>query len=172
EINMKLPEIPSLFHIRPYQESDRERIIEISREAFENHIDRFSKDPYIQKNKGLEYNIEWTKNCCNGTEADVMLVAEKNGKVVGFICHKLNKILNGLSDKIRYGGHGLSAASKEGRGAYVSLVAALIRHSVETLTTVDYDTQINNFSVIRIWNKLGLSYVRSKYTFHRWLGAE
>ncbi|MBI5749424.1 MAG: hypothetical protein HZA00_09900, partial [Nitrospinae bacterium] len=47
EINMKLPEIPSLFHIRPYQESDRERIIEISREAFENHIDRFSKDPYI-----------------------------------------------------------------------------------------------------------------------------
>jgi hypothetical protein len=170
EINMKLPEIPSLFNIREYQREDKERIIEISREAYVNYIGRFNIDPHIPGDKGLEFYIEWTKNCCDSIEADIMLVAEKEEKVVGFICHKFNKILNGLSDKIRYGGHGLSAASKEGRGAYVSLVAALVKYSVETLTTVDYDTQINNFDAIRIWNKLGLSYARSKYTFHKWFG--
>lgn len=170
EINVKQPDIPSLFNIREYRRDDKERIIEISQEAYKNYSGRFNTDPHIPRDKGLEFYIEWTKNCCNGSMADVMLVAERKGKVIGFICHKLNEILNGLSGKIKYGGHGLSAASKEGKGAYVSLVAALVKHSVAASTIVDYDTQINNFDVIRIWNKLGLSYVRSKYTFHKWLG--
>lgn len=170
EINLKPPSIPSLFHIREYQREDRERIIEISGEAYKDYIGRFNVDPHIPKNKVLEFYIEWTKNCCDGIEADAMLVAEKKGKVAGFLCFKSNKILNDSSDKIRYMGRGLSAISKEGRGAYVSLVAEFIKHSTKTATIIDYDTQINNFDVIRVWNKLGLSYVRSKYTFHKWLG--
>ncbi|MBI3599211.1 MAG: hypothetical protein HY097_01020 [Nitrospinae bacterium] len=170
EINIKPFGMPSLFNIREYQREDRERIIEIAREAYGNYIGRFNIDHYIPKSKGLDFYLEWTKNCCDGIEADVMMVAEKGGKVVGFLCFKANKILNDLSNKIKYMGRGLSAISKDGRGAYVSLVSEFIKHSVKTSTMIDYDTQINNFSVIRIWNKLGLSYVRSKHTFHKWFG--
>ena len=34
----------------------------------------------------------------------------------------------------------------------------------------DFETQINNVNIVRIYQKLNFEYARAKYTFHAWLG--
>lgn len=67
-------------------------------------------------------------------------------------------------------GRGLSAVLPEAKGAYVSLVKAAIQNIFLHYDYLEFDTQLTNYEVIKVWQKFGFDFIRAKHTFHKRLG--
>jgi hypothetical protein len=117
--------------------------------------------------------IEWIKNCYKRKLADEVFVAEKNGSPVGFFTYKLdNKLLKFTG--IRGLGRGIAVVLPEARGAIVGLTQEALKKGklVQKVALGVFETLIWNRAAIKIWQKFGMDFVCSKYTFHKWIGSE
>jgi RimJ/RimL family protein N-acetyltransferase len=164
-----IPKLKDLYRVRRFKKNDLNSLLTLVKENF--WINRFHIDPYIPKNKALQLHIEWIKNCCNGKLADKVLVAERSGNVIGFFTYKLDEILRD-STGIKCWGRGIAAISPQAKGAYVSLLKAAVQRG-KLRAKVDlgeFETQIWNYPVIKIYKRFGMDYVSSKYSYHKWLG--
>ena len=165
-----IPDLKNLYHIRKFKKNDLSSLIIIAKENF--WINRFYIDPHIPKNRTAQLYIEWVKNCCKGELADEVLIAEKKGKVVGFFTYKLDERLKRFMG-VKCAGRGIAAVSPEAKGAYVSLLKAAIERG-ELITKLDlgeFETQVWNYPVIKIFQRFGMNYVNSKHAFHKWIGS-
>ena len=162
----KVPEIKDLYSVRNYRKEDLEILVDIVRGAFTKS--RFYVDPYIPNEKVDEFYIRWIKGCAEGLLSDKILVAERGNDIVGFLSYRVNQELAKLSG-FKIVGQGLSAVSPRSKGAYVALIKASIEKSVSLYDFGEFDTQLNNYETIKVYQRLGMDFVRSKYTFHKWL---
>lgn len=162
----KILDIKELCNIKMFKEKDLQVLVNIARAAFSK--DRFHLDRRILYAKANNLFGEWIKNCTRGKYADRVIVAERDSQVVGFLTFKLNKELQKFTG-YKIAGHGLSAVSPEAKGIYPGLVKAAIQYIALNYDFLEFDTQLNNYEVIKVWQKFGFDFIRVKYTFHNWL---
>lgn len=156
--------LKEFFPIREFHRGDLKPLIDIVKERF--WINRFYNDNSFDKNKVVSFYVEWLKNCCRGNRADMVLVAEKAGIPVGFFTFLRNDSL--LKAGIQCWGRGIAAVSAAAPGAYISLLKeALRRGRSYGIDIGEFDTQISNFPVIRLYQRFGMEFVNSSFWFHK-----
>jgi hypothetical protein len=151
-----------------FKKEDLENLIAIAKNSFLNG--RFHIDPHIPKDKADLLYVEWIKNCCKRKTADEVFVLEKKFRPVGFFTYNLDKKLLKFTG-IKSLGRGIAAVLPEAKGGYISLlIEALKKGKLELKVDLGvFETQIWNYSVIKIWHKFKMDFVGSKYTFHKWV---
>ncbi len=129
------------------------------------HVTRFHMDHRLPAERSGAIYDEWCRNLFNGKWADMVHIARRGGRPVGFLGHQsFHELEERYSVKII--GRGLAGVLPEGRGAYAALVAATMAHTPDF---AEYDTQIQNFPAINVWIRFGFAFLRGRFTLHRWL---
>jgi len=166
-VKNSIPKIKDLYKVRKFKDKDLGKLLALANSSFRQ--DRFHMDFHFPLNKADALYGEWVKNYCYGKKGETVLVAEnKNTEAVGFLAYKLSEDLTKLGYRVF--GEGLSAVSPKAKGAYLSLVKASIKDVLSFADYGEFDTQIQNYEVIKIFQKFDFKIVRTKHTFHKWLG--
>jgi hypothetical protein len=88
-----LPPLKDLVPVRLSQDKDLDELKAIARTSF--FPSRYSLDPMFPQARVHNLYAQWVENACRGTVQDVVIVAERQGKVVGFVTcgieHELNE---------------------------------------------------------------------------------
>lgn len=160
-----IPEIKDTCAVRPFCEKDLAALMRLAEHSFSK--DRFHIDPNIPDEKADRLFAKWIENSCWGAGAERFFVAERKGEAAGFLSFDIDADLEKIS-RYRIGGHGLSAVAKTAKGAYLSLVKAAMRKICAEYDCLEFDTQLYNYEVIKIWQRFGFDFIRAKHTFHKW----
>lgn len=159
-------------YVRKFRKNEIDKLANIATECYEEGrvaTDRFHADPSLPSEKSDDLYVKWIVNSCKGL-ADTVLVAEVDGVPVGFITCK---VYRQLSEKlgVRLGTMVISGVSPScrGRGAYTSMFNTGLRWLAERVNIVEVGTQISNYVVQKVWNRLGFKLIRSQYTLHRFI---
>ncbi|HDM37765.1 MAG TPA: GNAT family N-acetyltransferase [Candidatus Omnitrophica bacterium] len=160
------------FIIDDYKSKDLTELKKIAYESFSDRkawSDRFHNDPYLDNRKCDELYVKWLTNCCLGKEADIVLVARKDDRPLGFISAKYDrKIKRFLGKKVA--SIPLNAVDKRCRrqGIYKSLVYKML--SILKRRSTDYamiTTQLNTLAVRKVWHNIGSRIESLKLVFHK-----
>jgi hypothetical protein len=156
--------------LRPFRAEDTDEVVEIAREAYREFRGRFHFDRHLPTERCNELYVRWAERCCSGQMADIFYVTENSdGRLMGFLAIRKLEPVSTVGDVALYGG-GLGACRRESPGAYAGLIRAVIHSAKERGGGAEGQTQSHNFSTVRLYELIGLEYVRAEYTFHVWLG--
>jgi len=156
--------------LREYRFEDRDQILDITRDAYRGFRGRYHLDPHLPQEKSDDLYVEWAKKSCDGEWADVVLVTENGkGELHGWASYRQIEPVSTVGGTAIRGG-GLGACRRDKPGAYAGLLrAATIRiHGGGAVT--EMQTQVFNFSTIRLYEAVETQFVRADYTLHAWLG--
>ena len=162
--NAQLPHIQHKCVLRDCDESDLPELKRIAKYSFTH--DRFHSDSNLRKELCDLYYEKWIENSFYGF-ADRVIVAEYNGKPVGFTTGKMGS--NNGNDHLV-----LSAVSEEYRG--IGLYTSMIHEGVSWIMKENPEskgiivgTQLDNVNVMKAWIKLGFTIYDSKIILHKYL---
>lgn len=159
--------IKPLFKIRAFKDNDYEVVMDIVSHAFKGYKNRFTNDPYLPSDGMLALYKAWVENFIK-QENGYLIVAERRGKVAGFLGYFRLPELCSITDKLHVG-KALSAAGPRGAGCYPQFIAYL-GDAPFYPATVEGDASINHTMVQKIWVTIGLNgsapLIRTKYVFH------
>jgi hypothetical protein len=151
-------------HVRPYQHEDLAGVMAVAEEAFSTYTGRFHHDPALSHAAAQKVYLAWTENLCRQRATSKVVVAERQGKIVGFLAYQRLEVLSQTTG-LRHFGRGIGGVSRKGVGAFVGLQREVILQG-EVPDTLEVETSWRNVQVIRILNYLGLEYIRSRYQLH------
>jgi hypothetical protein len=153
--------------IREYRVDDLEAVVAIAERKLAEYGGRFASDPWLPREAVRRFYVEWVRNACAGDMADRVLVAERHGRIVGFLAYgMLARPLKELG--VRIAGHGLSAVLPEGTGVYPGLIAnGLASDRIAIYDLGEFETSIQNIAPQLIFQRLGFRPARFKYALHR-----
>jgi len=156
--------VPVNVSIRPCRKSEAEDVAAIARAIYVNHVGHYHNDPRLDRDKSTElYTTMARDSCLDQNVASIMLVAEIEGKIVGFHSHKVaeSKGLEGIIN-------GVSRVA-QGKGIGKALILASIDWGrSQGLEWNEQSPHINNYAMHRIMVDLGFRLCASYYTFHKW----
>jgi RimJ/RimL family protein N-acetyltransferase len=156
--------------LREFRPEDTEQIVDITREAYKGFRGRFHLDPHLPDDRCDEMYIEWARKACRFEMADVVLVTENlSGEVHGWMCYRRVEPVSGVGGTAVYGA-GLGACRRDRQGAYIGLIRGGIVRAHSLGGVAECQTQNHNFPTVRLYEAVGMQYVRADYTFHAWLG--
>lgn len=116
---------------------------------------RFHADPFVDNQVANQIKADWAGNFFAGKRGDKMLLAEKNGEVIGF-----NQILvkGGVAivDLIAVVSHA------QGCGAG----KAMIGYMQQSYDRCRVGTQLVNMGAIALYEKMGFCFEHAHYVFH------
>ncbi len=156
------------YKIRSYQKKDYKAVLDVATTAFKDYPNRFTLDSHIPREKAALFFISWTKKFCHGEQGEQIFVAERKGRVVGFLGWQQNKELLALTDT-QILGRGLGACYPIRFNAYYELLHHATSSYIATVDATEYDTQVSNLATINTYQRLGFRFVRAKNTLHCWL---
>jgi len=160
------PPIQSTVLLREARDEDQDSLTEIAATYTEN---RFHYDPKIPRDKADEMYRLWIRNSLRG-DADWIVVAELDGKPVGFTTNKNHPEL--ITDRGGWVGEMVfSAVSPQARGrdVYTSMIHAGLLHFHGAADLVYLGCLASNVAVQRAWQRLGFRVTSAACSFHRWL---
>lgn len=165
----KRTDLETGYRIRQFSHDEIHELSEITLECFGNHIkvtDHFHADPTLPREKSDLLYVKWLIDSCFDPDS-VVLVAEKDGKPVGFNVCRINKPLNERLG-IRLGTIALTAVKPSERRKFVatSMLNASLAWFADKVDFVETGGQVSNFAVQSLWTKLGFNMMRSQCTFH------
>src|SRR5262249_41959930 len=134
---------------RLFQPGDLPEVLEIGRTAFS--FARFHADPALSPAVADQVNETWTRNCCLGTAADAVVVAEEEGRIASYVTCKADQ-------NTRTGTIILVATAAWARrrgAAYRASSAALQWFATQGLETAEVGTQLRNIPAARVYESLG-----------------
>jgi len=142
-------------HIRIGDTSDAEKVAKLSRKCFKTHYDRFHNDPLLDNSDCDDLHEKWGRNSFFGF-ADVVIIAEINGNIVGFATLKENRELNKHSTK-KIGDLILLGVDPKYRklGIHTTMVRHGLLYWKERVDIAEIVTEANNIPVLRTYSKLG-----------------
>ena len=162
--------IKPLFKFRAFEEKDYNAVMDIVDYAFKGYKNRFTNDPYLPKDRMLSLYKGWVENFIK-REDGYLIVAERGGRVVGFLGYFCLKELCEVTSRLHVG-KALSAAGLKGMGCYPQFISCL-GNAPFYPDTVEGDASINNTVVQKTWTKIGINgsapLIKTKYVFHYWL---
>jgi ribosomal protein S18 acetylase RimI-like enzyme len=149
--------------VRPITSGEQSDVEALARVSFKNYLGHYHADPRLDPELSGEAYVSWARRCMSGEAADVVLVAEDNGRVAGFAA--IRTVSPHLGDLVL----GAVAPEARGRGIYRMLALAGMdwcqnRGAKHMMTS----THISNFAAQRAWIRAGMSLVRASHTFHKW----
>ena len=146
---------------RLFDPRDLPEVLEIGRTAFV--FDRFHADPALSPAVADRINESWTRNCCLGTAADAVVVAEEEGRVASYVpCRADGKAGHGIIILVA------TAEWARGRGAARrASSAALHWFADQGLKAVEVGTQLRNIPAARLYEGLGFRLARTSLTFRK-----
>lgn len=159
------PAPPEGLSCREAVPEDADAVAQVAREAFGGYMGHYHADPKIGRAAADAAYIEWAEtSTMHASPTAPVLVAERDEEIVGFLTlrrsssEEMELVLNAVKPAFR------------GRGAYAMLVIeALALGNARGYSRAKTSTQINNYSVQRVWARLGFAHSSSLYTFHKWL---
>ena len=150
--------------IRPCRESEAEDIAAIARTLYVNHVGHYHNDPRLDRGKSSELYAMMARDSCLGQKvASIMLVAEIEGKVVGFHSHRVvpQKGLEGIVSGVSH--------LAQGKGIGKALILASIDWGrSQGLEWIEQSPHVNNYAMHKMMVDLGFRLRASYYTFHKW----
>jgi hypothetical protein len=166
-----LPKIRPRYDLRLYRSEDFDAVDDIATTCFKDYPGRFTVDPHISKQRARTFYRQWAKNCCKGTMAEEVLVAERKGHVIGFLAYGCNPVLKRYTGISIIGGKGLGGCYPFRFNAYLELLREATRRSLTVADTIEVETQLFNVATINYYQKLDFSYVGGRHSFHLWLNC-
>jgi len=156
-----------LFKTRVYRPEDHDAVLHVAAVAYRGFIGRYHADPHLPRERCDRLYEAWARQLLDGGIAERIIVAERKGKVVGFLGYRMKKDILAATG-IRCGG-GLGGCLPEGFGAYTAILEEAMREGMHRYDMQDFETQLNNINIVRIYQKLNFEFARAKHTFHAWL---
>jgi len=155
--------------IRIAKLSDSEKVAELARESF--IYDRFHSDPAIPKELADELHANWLRNSCSGKVADVVILAEDDQGILGFVTCKLQKDTRKYLGKM-VGTIVLIATAKRARRKGIGralTLAALDWFRQQGSDIVEVGTQLRNVPASRLYESCGFRLVSSSVSLRKLL---
>jgi dTDP-4-amino-4,6-dideoxy-D-galactose acyltransferase len=155
--------------LRPFEPGDLEQILAIARDAYT--CDRFHADRSLPEGIADRLYAAWVRRCCSGEEADAVVVAARNGRVLAYVTCKIVPS-SGREGTPRAGSIGLVATAGEARGqgiARAALDGALDWFRTQNVHTVEVGTQMQNMPACRLYEQNGFRMSRMGLTYRRLL---
>jgi hypothetical protein len=146
---------------RKYEPRDRDDVLRLTAETFARYPGRYYADPWLRP-LGAERYVRWAEKYADG-EADTIWVSESRGRVVAYLAFRYNRVLLRV---LGLGCYGAGLGASRG-GDY----QALCRHALMFTTDIawqvaEFDTQIDNYHVHRIYRDLKFDYALAEHTYH------
>ena len=150
--------------IRPVQPSEVGQVGELARAAFTTYYGHYHADPKLDHRKSTEVYVDWAERCCTDpAAANLVLVAEAEGQLVGFRALRVNSPLQG--EFILAGVN----PQFQRRGIYRAFIVEGLKWCREQgLVEVLNSTHVANVAVQRACLHAGFEPAYSWYTFHKW----
>ena len=156
--------------LREYRDGDLPEILEMLSGAYED--DRFHNDPRIPKEKAEALYAAWvTNSCMNPGKDEKFMVAEFEGKPVGFFQYQFVRDFSETTG-IYIHSCGMAAAvqDRHGLGIYHSMLSRAIKIFIEAgtiygMTRIPFSIQ----PILKLTLRLGPSFIANDLTFHLWL---
>ncbi len=160
-----IPVDSGVIPIRPFQPDDIPKIHDVARDSFKGYVGHFHSDPRLDRETCDSVYSEWAVNSCRDRNlADEVLVADRDGDLQGFATLK---VLNAVSVEGALFG---VAPKAQGLGIYRSFMVRGMQWCLERgFGEMEVGTQVNNYAVQRVWQRLGFEIQTSGHTFHLWL---
>lgn len=146
------------YNVRFAKIKDEYFVREIASNAF--MFNRFQLDPQISNEIANKIKEEWAGNFFSGNRGRWMIVAEYEGKVVGF-----NQILSKNNDTIVID---LIAVhpSFRGKGLAKAMISFASKKCINIPVKIEVGTQISNVESLNLYTKLGFNIRSSNYVLH------
>jgi GNAT superfamily N-acetyltransferase len=163
-----IPEGECEVHVRRLQPGDEKEVPNVASAAFKGYTGHYHADRRLESSRCDEAYRSWAERSCGTSEAaDEVLVAETDGKVVGFASLRLNSPheVEGL----------LFAVAPEAQGKGICglfMVRSLQWCRDQGATRMVISTQVTNVSMQKVWCRTGFEPSHSYYTFHKWFTSE
>ena len=152
---------------RLYRPDDLPDILEIARTAFV--YDRFHADCALAPGAADRVNETWTRNCCLGSAADGVIVAEEDSRVASYVTCRLSR----TGQEAGPTGTIILVATAEwarGRGAARRATAAsLAWFAAQGMRAVEVGTQLRNVPAARLYENAGFRFASASLTFRKLL---
>lgn len=153
--------------IRPVRPGEETTIGRVAAEAFHNYQGHYHADPRLDQAKCDEVYVDWAiRSCTTPGVADVVLVADNEGEIVGFTTLRLESPDAGaiwLAGMVR---------AAQGKGVNRSLqIQGMNWLRDRGRRWLVYSTQISNIAAQKVLARLGYEPSHSYYTFHHWFGT-
>lgn len=151
--------------VRLLREGEADEVLHVAADAFSGYSGHYHADPRLDRSACDAVYASWAhRSCLDPAVADRVLVAELEGRLVGFLTLKARApgeqeiVLNGVSPRAQR------------HGVYRSLVlGAVAQARADGADRLVVSTQVTNVAVQRTWTRLGFEPSHSFYTFHLWL---
>ncbi len=153
----------------PVTEDEVALSVEVARASL--HLDHWHSDPRVDSDRASEWYATWVQRAFEGTWADVIILARRDGVLVGFGCFKRWEL---LADRFAIPVMGRSLAlafGPEARGA-----GSAITHAASTAKPLGYRflearTSVRNLNLNNVVGRQGsMRLVRSAHVLHAWAG--
>jgi len=133
---------------------------------------RFLADPWLSAERTGELYARWYENALDGTFADHVVIAELDGRAVGFNMLKTERDLSRIAGR-GFAAHGIAAVDPAARG--LGALPAMLHETTEWFGAQGGQITrgrvlINNQSMQRGCLKSGGFIAQAFHTFHLWLG--
>jgi GNAT superfamily N-acetyltransferase len=150
--------------VRKIAPADHAQVERVAAAAFQGYYGHYHADPRLDPRKCDEGYVSWAlRSCASRQVATDVLVAEYNGKVVGFATLRLNSLEEG--EGVLFG----VAPEAQGMGIYRSfMVDGMQWCKQQQVKRMVVSTQVTNVAVQKVWCRVGFEPAHSYYTFHRW----
>lgn len=135
--------------------SDAEGAIRVAQHNF--IYDRFHADPHIPPDTADALKAAWVSNYFRGQRGDQMVIAEKDGQVVGF-----NQLL--FRDHLVIDLIATDQAHRR-QGIAHDLIA-FAEAQAGTFSRIRVGTQASNIASVRLYEAMGFRLVETQYVFH------
>lgn len=163
-IKTPIPEENKMISIRNIKSGDELDVQTIAAHAFRGYTGHYHADNRLPKALCDDGYASWAYNSCMSKElADIVMVAEIDGRAVGFQAMRMNSsgegeaVLAGIAP--RYRGMGIY------REFQIRGMSLCLEQGAQSVVL---STQVTNMAVQRVWVRLGFEPSHSYYTFHRW----
>lgn len=147
--------------VRFARPEDRAQVARIAGSAF--RYSRFHLDPLVPAGVADAIKSSWAGNYFDGKRGDGMVVAEEDGKVIGFL-----QLLRAPQDRLIIDLIGVDPA-RQGHGLGREMILHAARHGIgddRVPATITVGTQTANTPSVRLYESLGLRLSSAQYVAH------
>jgi GNAT superfamily N-acetyltransferase len=150
--------------IRMVRPGEEDAVRSVALGIFQGYQGHYHADIRLDRNKCDAVYSDWAyRSCVSPDVADAVLVAETDGKVIGFGTIRINSPVEG--EGMLFGVTPLF----QGKCIYRSIMMGCLNWCAERgLVRMIISTQITNLASQKVWIRLGFEPIRSYYTFHKW----
>lgn len=150
--------------IRPVRPGEEDAVKDVAAESFRGYFGHYHADERLDRKDCDDVYTSWARRSCVSRDvADEVLVADLDGKVVGFATLRLDSPDEG--EGVLFG----VAPEAQGHGIYRSfMIRGMEWCASKGATRMVVSTQVTNNAVQKVWVRVGFEPSHAYYGFHKW----